>query len=371
MKKITLFHLFIMGRKQIGIQFFPDKVIHLAIKSIPQVKWSEKNQMAYVLNTSENLHKIFQTFKGVAWINTNKFFVNKPLNKNDNSNLNLDWYRNKKQQYQKCPEVYLAKLETKQYAEATAKIYLSMFEKYINYYASIPLENLDEKDINAFIGHYQKQNKSKSYLNQLINSIKFYYEVVNGMPHRFYNIDRPFKDQTLPKVISKASVLDMISKTTNIKHRCIIQLLYSAGLRRSELLNLKINDIDSKRMVIRITKAKGRKDRQTLLSKTALTDLRKYFKKYRPHSYLFEGQGNEKYSSTSVLNIVKTAAKKAKINAVVTPHMLRHSFATHLLEAGTDIRVIQTLLGHNSIKTTEIYTHVATNQIKVIKNPLD
>ena len=191
------------------------------------------------------------------------------------------------------------------------------------------------------------------------------------MPHRFYNIDRPIKDQSLPQVISKDEVLNMIAQTKNIKHKCVIELLYSAGLRRSELLNLKINDIDSKRMIIRIARAKGNKDRQSLLSKTVLKDLRKYFREYKPKKYLFEGQGNQKYSATSVLKIVKNAGKRAKINSSVTPHMLRHSFATHLLEEGTDIRIIQTLLGHSSIKTTEIYAHVATNQIKVIKNLLD
>lgn len=163
----------------------------------------------------------------------------------------------------------------------------------------------------------------------------------------------------------------MLKCTTNLKHKCIIALLYSAGLRRSELLNLKPKDIDSKRMTIWVEKSKGNKDRQTLLSKTVLKDLRKYFKEYKPTTYLFEGQKSEKYSASSVLQIVKKAAQQAKINKTVTPHMLRHSFATHLLESGTDIRVIQTILGHNSIKTTEIYAHVATNHIKVIKNPLD
>ncbi len=191
------------------------------------------------------------------------------------------------------------------------------------------------------------------------------------MPHRYYHIDRPFKDQRLPKVISKEEILTMIRLTKNIKHKCIIELLYSAGLRRSELLNLKVKDIDSKRMIISIEKAKGNKDRQTILSKTVLKDLRKYFKQYKPNKYLFEGQHKEQYSSSSVLQIVKRAAKQSNIIKPVTPHMLRHSFATHLLEEGTDIRIIQSLLGHNSIKTTEIYAHVANHQIINIKNPLD
>lgn len=371
MKNILLYHLFIRDKKQIGLKFYPDKIIQLAVKSLPNVKWSEKHQMAYIENTAENLDIIFKTFKGIAWINTHKFLTNKPLKKVTEGNLNLDWYRNKKQSNLKCPEEYLVKLELKQYAKSTSRTYISMFEKFINFYKGIDLKSLSEVEIRAFIHHQTKLNKSKSYLNQMINSIKFYYEVVNDMPHRFYNIERPIKDRRLPKVLSKEDILAMIDITTNIKHKCIIALLYSAGLRRSELLNLKIQDIDSKRMIIKIAQAKGNKERQTLLSKNVLKYLRIYFKTYKPKNYLFEGQLKEKYSSNSVLKIVKNAAKNAGIVQNVTPHMLRHSFATHLLEAGTDIRVIQTILGHNSIKTTEIYAHVATNHIKVIKNPLD
>ena len=151
----------------------------------------------------------------------------------------------------------------------------------------------------------------------------------------------------------------------------MLSLLYSAGLRRSELLHLKISDIDSKRMVIRVKNGKGRKDRYTLLSETLLIDLRSYFLQYRPKTWLFEGEKGDQYSGSSVLKIVKKAACKAKIRKKVVPHMLRHSFATHLLESGTDIRYIQKLLGHSSTRTTEIYTHVATNILSKIKNPLD
>ena len=147
--------------------------------------------------------------------------------------------------------------------------------------------------------------------------------------------------------------------------------MYGSGLRRSELLNLKLVDIDSKRMLIRVKDSKGNKDRYTLLSKTALEDLRIYFKDWKPREYLFEGQKGGKYSAVSVLKIVKEAAKKARIKQTVTPHVLRHSFATHLLESGVDLRQIQVLVGHGSSKTTEIYTHVATNTFKNIINPLD
>ena len=191
------------------------------------------------------------------------------------------------------------------------------------------------------------------------------------MPNRFYSIERPIKDKKLPIVLSKENVLKLIDSTNNIKHRCVISLLYSAGLRRSELINLKLEDIDSSRMLIRVDDAKGNKDRYTLLSKNALVDLRKYFIEFLPKIYLFEGQYGGKYSPNSVGKIVTTAAITAGIQKKVSPHTLRHSFATHLLESGTDLRYIQLLLGHSSTKTTEIYTHVAKSSFDSIKNPLD
>jgi len=219
--------------------------------------------------------------------------------------------------------------------------------------------------------HLVQLGKSDSYLNQAINSIKFYYEIVLNIPNRFYSIDRPRKQEKLPEILAKETVLKMIDIAANLKHKCILSLLYSAGLRRSELINLKITDIDSTRMLIRVAQGKGKKDRFTLLSKNVLVDLRSYYKIYRPKTYLFEGADGGKYSGSSVLKIVKRAAKKAGIYKKVTPHMLRHSFATHLLEDGVDLRYIQTLLGDNSTRTTEIYTHVAVTNFKNIKSPLD
>lgn len=370
MKTITLKHLFINNIKQIGIFIYPDKVIQALIKQLPNVKWSNEFNCVYLVNTPTNLNAIYNIFKGIAWVNTTKFYLNKPI-KNGNENLNLDWYRAKQNTQQKCPENFLQKLELKHYSVSTAKTYIHMFEIFINYHNISNLLEINEIRIKDYILHLTKRNKSKSFINQMINSIKFYYEIVEGMPNRFYDIERPLKDKKLPKVISKEEVLSIIKNTNNIKHKCIVSLLYSAGLRRSELLNLKLEDIDSKRMVITIKNTKGNKERISILSETILKDLRLYFIKYKPKTYLFEGQNSAKYSPNSVLQLVKAAAKRAGIIKTVTPHMLRHSFATHLLENGTDLRYIQVLLGHSSTKTTEIYTHVAINNIKTIKSPLD
>ncbi|WP_235843208.1 site-specific tyrosine recombinase/integron integrase [Maribacter hydrothermalis] len=371
-KSITLYHLMINNQKMIGIKFSPDKLIQNLIKGLPDPKWSKQYNMAYIHNTKANLGIIFTTFKGIVWINYNRFLTNKPIN-TSNETVDVQWFRNRTNvpEYRLCPEEYLLKLELKRYANSTVRTYVSFFEMFINYYKEKELITIDESDIRNFLQHLVQRNVSNSYLNLAINAIKFYYEVVLDMPNRFYEIERPRKESKLPKVISKEEILSIIENTNNLKHKCIVQLLYGSGLRRSELLNLKIEDIDSKRMLIRVVGSKGNKDRQTLLSRNALKDLRRYFTKYEPKIYLFEGKTGIKYSGASVLKIVKSAAERAKIRISVTPHILRHSFATHLLESGTDLRQIQVLLGHSSSKTTEIYTHVATNTFESIKNPLD
>jgi site-specific recombinase XerD len=241
----------------------------------------------------------------------------------------------------------------------------------MNYHQGKPLNDLAEEEIRDYLCFLVQSGKSDSMLNQTINAIKFYYEVVLAMPNRFYEIERPQKKEKLPLVLSKKEVQLILNQIKNLKHRTIIGLIYSAGLRVSELTNLKIGDIDSNRMMIRVENSKGGKDRYTLLSQHILKELREYYKKYKPKRFLFEGLDEQPYSATSVRAILKRACKKARIRKKVRTHTLRHSFATHLLEQGTDLRSIQILLGHNSLKTTEIYTHVVNTHMNTIKNPLD
>lgn len=261
-------------------------------------------------------------------------------------------------------------MELKRYSNNTVRAYVTCFEAFLNYYSNLDPININEREIRSYLQRLIQEGKSNSYVNQALNSIKFYYEVVLGMPNRFYSIERPRKEKKLPEVLSKEEVVATIQNTNNIKHKCIVSLLYSSGLRRNELLNLKIKDIDSKRMMVRIRNSKGNKDRYTVLSAEVLKDLKIYYKEYRPKEYLFEGAKGGRYSATSVLNIVANAARRAGIYKRISPHMLRHSFATHLLENGTDIRHIQLLLGHSSTRTTEIYTHVADRSFMKIKDLL-
>lgn len=185
-------------------------------------------------------------------------------------------------------------------------------------------------------------------------------------------IYRPKSERLLPNVLSKAEIKSILTALVNIKHQTMLSMIYSCGLRRSEMLNLKPADIDSKRQLVIIRQAKGRKDRIVPLSANILVMLRNYYKAYQPKTWLFEGQlAGEKYSEKSLQCIIKQAVNKANIKKPVTLHWLRHSYATHLLEAGTDLRYIQEILGHRSSKTTEIYTHVSTKNIRNIKSPFD
>lgn len=369
---ITLKHLMVDNKKYIGLQFYANKALHIIVKELDSVDWSEEFNMYYVPNTKFNLNRIYTLFRGVAWIDS-KYFFQKTRSKQLEEEFNVDWYRKRKKtgDYKVCPESYFQKLELKKYSNNTVKSYVSSFEEFINYFPAQDLDHLNELDIRKYIQMLVQEKRSNSYINLAINSIKFYYEIVLGMPNRFYMIERPRVAKKLPMVLSKEEVRKLIEATNNIKHRCIVSLLYSGGLRRSELLNLKLSDIDSSRMLIHVKDAKGNKDRYTLLSKMALNDLRNYYKQWRPSVYLFESPTKNRYSQSSIGKLISNAAQTAGIRKRVSAHTLRHSFATHLLESGTDLRYIQLLLGHNSTKTTEIYTHVAKSSFDSIKNPLD
>ena len=271
------------------------------------------------------------------------------------------------------PEGYLELLERKRYSPSTIKTYRAYFSDFMEYHKGRNIDRLKVADINKYILYLVNEKKiSVSQQNMRINAIKFYYEQVKGGKRQYYGgITRAKEYKSLPEVLSLNEVCRILSYLSNRKHRCMISLIYSAGLRRSELLNLTPKDIISERMLVRIM-GKGRKCRYSLLSEKLLKELREYFKEYRPQKWLFEGETpGEQYSASALVKILKEAASRAGIKHRVHVHMLRHSFATHLLEQGTDLRTIQELLGHNDIKTTSIYLHVTSAHKSSIPNPLD
>lgn len=275
----------------------------------------------------------------------------------------------------KHPEALVAleeRLRLKRYSYATIKVYKSHFGSFLMQYNDVKPEEISEQQIIHYILQQIEERKiSESTQNSIINAIKFYYESVLGNPRKVYKIPRPKKPKTLPNVLSETEVTKLIKTVDNLKHKCILLLIYSAGLRRSEVINLKIKDIQKGRNCVFVKGAKGKKDRYTLLSAKVLRYLRIYYKQEKPVDWLFEGQYGGQYSPTSVQKIFTKAKLKSKVNPYATVHTLRHSFATHLLERGVDLRYIQKLLGHDSIKTTEIYTHITKKGMEKLQSPLD
>ena len=255
---------------------------------------------------------------------------------------------------------YCQHIALKRYSPATLKCYRGAFQQFLLYHAPrLPLE-MSRQDVLDYLAGRVAAGISETYQNQLINAIKFYYEQVEGQPRQYYEVPRPKRPLTNPKVLAKEEVRALLQGTDNLKHRAMLMLAYGLGLRLGEVLALTPADIDSKRMALYVRGGKGKKDRDLPLPESLLHLLREQFRQFRPVTFLFEGQTpGEPYSERSLQQVIKQAAERASIRRPVTMHMLRHSYATHLLEAGTDIRVIQDLLGHSSIKTTEIYTHVA------------
>ena len=267
----------------------------------------------------------------------------------------------------------LKALTLKGLSEQTVKTYQScLIPFFADFQSKKALDEITKSEIENYVYLLIKEYKiSEQKQNQIINAIKSYYEHTLGRDRMLYDVKRPKKAQTLPNVLSEAEVLRLLNSPTNLKHKTILYAIYSAGLRRSEVINLRVQDIKSDEGYIMIKGAKGKKDRNTVLSKTLLTLLREYYKKHKPSYWLFEGAAGGKYSATSVQKIFQKAVKESGCNAWATPHTLRHSFATHLMQAGTNLRYIQSALGHESPKTTEIYTHVLRINNKTIESPLD
>ena len=264
-------------------------------------------------------------------------------------------------------------MKMRRYSASTINSYVECLRIFLNHHSQKHYLEIDNYDIIAFNRDYiLKQKLSATYQGQFINAIKLFYAKISRKKLIIEHIERPRESSPLPKVLSKEDVAKLLSSTDNLKHRTILSLIYSCGLRRGELINMQITDIDSKRNIINIRHAKGDKDRIVPLSDKILSLLREYYKRYRPKRWLFEGQiAGTQYSETSLNHIFQRAKKRANIKIPCTLHSLRHCYATHLLEAGTDIRYIQVLLGHKHSKTTEIYTHVTTKSIQKIKSPFD
>ena len=261
----------------------------------------------------------------------------------------------------------------KRYSENTIKVYTNALELFFRFFPDRKPESLTNEDITFFNEScILKKNLSSSYQNQVINAIKLFYRNRFNRSMEVDYIQRPRREKRLPNVLSKSEVKAILASPTNLKHRAMLSLIYACGLRRGELLHLRLTDIHSDRHLLFIHQSKGKKDRMAPISQKVIDLLRDYYKAYKPRTWLFEGQSpGEPYSERSLQLVLKGAVKKAGNKKPISLHWLRHSYATHLLESGTDIRYIQELLGHSSSKTTEIYTHVSTKNLQRIRSPFD
>ncbi len=352
---IVLSYTQLGNKKYIEVLFGTDEKLRFLLSREPEILFFDGK--AFLPSKSFVLSDFYDRYSPHAYIDYSRVYVRHPKPKREYT----------------LPEGYLELLEQKRYSPSTIKTYRAYFSDFMEYHKDRNIDRLKVADINKYILYLVNEKKiSVSQQNMRINSIKFYYEQVKGGQRQYYGgITRAKEYKSLPEVLSRNEVARILACLSNRKHRCMISLIYSAGLRRSELLNLTPKDIISERMLVRIM-GKGRKCRYSLLSEKLLKDLREYFKEYRPQKWLFEGETpGEQYSASALVKVLKEAASRTGIKHRVHVHMLRHSFATHLLEQGTDLRTIQELLGHNDIKTTSIYLHVTSAHKSSIPNPLD
>jgi len=352
------------GKSQIGLFFKYNEGLKEQLKDLGYI-FSQTHQCWYIENNQENKRRLLQTIGNSVQIKVNS--ENSSFLKN-NSNLRSNLTEEVQLELKEF-EDYLVSVR---YGSRTIEVYMDLARLFLGYYKNKRIEEITNEDVERF--NYEviiKRQYSSSYQRQLMGVLRLLFGRRKGIQLNLETIQRPRKEYRLPEVFSQEEVLAIIGSIENIKHRAIISLMYAAGLRISELTHLKISDIDSNRMQIRIACAKGKKDRYVGLSDKILVLLKNYFAEYHPKVYLFNGQERERYSEESIRQILKEACRRVGISKKVSPHTLRHSYATHLLENGVDLRYVQELLGHSRPETTMIYTHVTQRRMISIKSPFD
>ena len=338
------------------------------LRDAPKAKWSKRLKAWYIKNTPENLKLIFKIFKGEAHIDAKDIFDKKmPTKQFPKKRLRDLTLENKT-----LLNGYYLYLKGKRYSQSTVDTYSHFIADFIEFYNTKNIDSLNNRDVELFIETiFIKRNYAISTQRQFTSALKIFIVYYPKTHIEDLKLVRPRASKHLPNVLSQNEVIRLLQVTTNLKHKTILALIYSAGLRISELINLKIEDLKIERKQIHIKNAKGRKDRYVVLAESTLPLLQSYLMNYKPNLFLIEGQKKQAYSASSIRKFMNASCEKAGLSGTVTPHTLRHSYATHLIESGVGLRHIQELLGHASPKTTMIYTHVARKDILSIKSPLD
>lgn len=367
---ISIRPLFHHDEERLLLLFPKDAELTRLLRQEFQAKWSLTYNAWHIPNQKGQIDLLFKTFKGRAWLDLSE--LKKPLQK-DGQQVTPKPHPGNSDHHPAEKEAFLNWLRSQRYSESTIKTYTEAITVFLRFFGDKPIREFTNADLIQFnTGYILKRKYSASYQNQVINAVKLFFRISTGTNLNPDQIQRPKRPNPLPNVLSTQEVASLLKVTENRKHRMLLSLIYSCGLRRGEVLNLKPADVDSDRNLLIVKEGKGKKDRIVPLSDKTIALLREYFKEFRPLTYLFEGQTpGEKYSEQSLRKVLEQAVKKAGIKKPVTLHWLRHSYATHLLESGTDLRYIQEILGHKSSKTTEIYTHVSTRYLQKIKTPFD
>jgi len=377
--KITLGNNNHRNREVVSLCFEKDSELINKVKTLPGAAWSQSKGWWYILKEDFNLSVIFDVLSPVAFLDYSAL-KNQENRKAEQEKIEiagnqpvLQYKKVLSAEVTSYLEDFKRWMAHKRYSQATIKTYNGALAGFLRFTHPRPLSELSNQDMVNYVNDYIITNKlSFTFQNQAVNALKLFFKEIMKSRIEVDQLERPRSEHKLPNVLSKQEIKAILDAPANIKHKAMLSLIYACGLRRSELLNLKPEHVDSKRGLLIIKNAKGRKDRVAPISEKIIAMLREYYKSCRPQVWLFEGQKKgEQYSEQSLQSVMKQAVAKAGIKKPVTLHWLRHSYATHLLESGTDLRYIQELLGHKSSKTTEIYTHVTDKSLQKIKSPFD
>jgi integrase/recombinase XerD len=356
----------------IFIRFPRDEKLIGIVKGIEGSRWSKTNNAWYVAKANFNLTRVYSSFKGY-WVDYSAIQPAKPVKSEAVQGKTITRVSAPIRENQVLIDEYKKWLTHKRYSENTINRYTEMISIFAGHMSATNLAHITNRDVVEFVrGKLIAQGYSYTYQNQLVSALKLFFREIVNAPIDIEKLERPRREHKLPNVLSKDEIRAILQSPKNIKHKTMLSLIYACGLRRRELLWLRPTDVDSNRGFLTIRNSKGRKDRMVPISERTIGMLKGYYKLYQPKVWLFEGQeAGERYSEASLSKVLKVALEAVGINKPASLHWLRHSYATHLLEAGTDLRYIQELLGHKSSRTTEIYTHVSQSSLQKVKSPFD
>lgn len=348
------------GEKRVKLIFDFDVDIMNLLDTREDVAWSRTMNCWHVKYAETYLEDLEKLFKGVARI----------VDKSSSSRRHI--YGTLGSGHLKALKQFKVYLQTRRYSPRTIQQYGKRVQDFLRFYHDKEIDIITNEDVKYYIYEVMiKQNASYVMQNQLLTSLKLFLSIVGESKIDVENIEPAKRSRKLPEVFSKNEIEKILQATQNLKHRTLLLITYGCGLRRSEIGNILIKDVNPERKLILIRNAKGRKDRYVPLSKGLADALRNYYKVYKPQKYLFETKPGVPYPAETAYKVFKNALAKSGVDKKVGIHTLRHSYATHLLENGTDLRYIQEILGHKSSKTTEIYTHVSNKNISNINSPAD